>query len=80
MTTPPELPDPPEHLWARMEGDRVRVGVTDYAHDQLGPVVYVDLPTVGTTVTAGAPFGEVEYISTAWAACSLPSSSLRLCW
>jgi glycine cleavage system H protein len=49
-----------EHEWARVEGDRVTVGITDYAQDALGDIVYIDLPTVGTAVTAGERFGEVE--------------------
>jgi glycine cleavage system H protein len=49
-----------EHEWARLEGDRVRVGVTDFAQDALGDVVYVDLPDPGATVHADQPFGEVE--------------------
>jgi glycine cleavage system H protein len=49
-----------EHEWARIEGSRVRVGITDFAQDALGDVVYVDVPQPGTTVEAHAPFGEVE--------------------
>jgi glycine cleavage system H protein len=49
-----------EHEWARAESGRVRVGITDYAQDALGDVVYVDLPEVGTTVAAAQAFGEVE--------------------
>lgn len=49
-----------EHEWARVEGAHVRVGITDYAQDALGDVVYVDLPEVGAQVSAGSPFGEVE--------------------
>jgi len=49
-----------EHEWARLEGTRVRVGITDFAQDALGDVVYVDLPEVGAIVEAAAPFGEVE--------------------
>jgi glycine cleavage system H protein len=50
-----------EHEWARDESDgRIRVGITDYAQDALGDVVYVDIPETGTEVTAGQPFGEVE--------------------
>jgi len=50
-----------EHEWVRHEGDgRVRVGITDYAQDALGDVVYVDVPEPGTEVRAGQPFGEVE--------------------
>jgi glycine cleavage system H protein len=49
-----------EHEWARAEGDRVVVGITDYAQDQLGDVVFVSLPEPGAEVAAGATFGEVE--------------------
>jgi glycine cleavage system H protein len=49
-----------EHEWARLEGARVRVGITDFAQDALGDVVYVDLPEVGAAVQAATPFGEVE--------------------
>jgi len=50
-----------EHEWARDESEgRIRVGITDFAQDALGDVVYVDVPEVGTEVTAGQPFGEVE--------------------
>jgi glycine cleavage system H protein len=49
-----------EHEWARLEGGRVRVGITDFAQDALGDVVYVDLPEVGAAVEAATPFGEVE--------------------
>jgi glycine cleavage system H protein len=49
-----------DHEWARAEGDRATVGITDYAQTQLNEIVYVDLPAVGTAVTGGRPFGEVE--------------------
>jgi len=58
---PEDLKYTREHEWARREADgRVRVGITDFAQDALGDVVYVDVPEVGTEVRAGAPFGEVE--------------------
>jgi glycine cleavage system H protein len=58
---PEELRYSKEHEWARAEPDgRVRVGITDFAQDALGDVVYVDLPEPGTQVTAGQAFGEVE--------------------
>ena len=57
---PEELRYTQEHEWARLEGDRVRVGITDFAQDQLGDVVFVELPEDGQTVTAGEPMGEVE--------------------
>jgi glycine cleavage system H protein len=49
-----------DHEWARLEDGRVRMGVTDYAQDALGDVVFVQLPSVGTEVDAGASFSEVE--------------------
>ena len=61
MSYPEDLRYTKEHEWVREEGDgRVRVGITDYAQDALGDVVYVDIPETGTDVTAGQPFGEVE--------------------
>lgn len=59
--TPLDLRYTREHEWARMEEDgRVTVGITDYAQEQLGDVVYLDLPDIGEAVTAGEPMGEVE--------------------
>lgn len=49
-----------EHEWARVDDGRVLVGITDYAQDQLGDVVFVGLPEPGTEVTGGRPLGEVE--------------------
>ncbi|HWD02395.1 MAG TPA: glycine cleavage system protein GcvH [Amycolatopsis sp.] len=61
MTTPEELRYTEEHEWVAVrEGSLVRVGITEYAQDQLGDVVFVDLPEVGKQVGAGDPFGEVE--------------------
>lgn len=60
MEYPEDVKYTKEHEWARQEGDRVRIGVTDFAQDALGDVVYVDIPEVGTEVRAGEPFGEVE--------------------
>ena len=60
MEFPEELRYTREHEWARAEGDRVRVGITDYAQDALGDVVYVDLPEIGAAVRAEQPLGEVE--------------------
>jgi glycine cleavage system H protein len=61
MEFPEDLRYTREHEWVRVEGDgRVRVGITDYAQDALGDVVYVDVPDVGTAVTADQPFSEVE--------------------
>ncbi len=60
MEYPEELKYTREHEWIRREGDLVRVGITDFAQDSLGDVVYVDVPEAGTEVKAGEPFGEVE--------------------
>ena len=59
---PADLKYDKEHEWVRIEGDVAVVGITDYAQDQLGEVVYVDLPAVGDTVTAGDTFGEIESV------------------
>ena len=60
MDIPPDLRYSTDHEWARVEEGRVRVGITDYAQDALGDVVFVELPTVGTQVERGASFSEVE--------------------
>jgi len=49
-----------DHEWALLDGGGVRIGITDYAQDALGDVVFVQLPEPGTEVQAGAPIGEVE--------------------
>lgn len=49
-----------QHEWTRDDGELIRVGITDYAQEQLGDVVYVDLPAPGAEVEQGQPFGEVE--------------------
>ncbi|HYT09888.1 MAG TPA: glycine cleavage system protein GcvH [Mycobacteriales bacterium] len=61
MTTPDDLRYTAEHEWVRAgDGGAVRVGITDYAQDALGDIVFVSLPAVGTSVGAGEPLGEVE--------------------
>ena len=61
MEFPEDLRYTKEHEWVRQESEgRVRVGITDYAQDALGDVVYVDVPEVGTEVTANQAFSEVE--------------------
>jgi glycine cleavage system H protein len=61
-----ELPDDlryaQDHEWASNEGDEVRVGVSDYAQDQLGDIVFVELPQVGNTFNKGDEFGTVESV------------------
>ena len=61
MSTPDDLKYTAEHEWVRAgDGGTVRVGITDYAQEALGDIVYVSLPAVGTDVTAGEALGEVE--------------------
>lgn len=57
---PADLRYTEEHEWVRPDGDRCTVGITSYAQDALGDVVFVDLPDAGASVQAGEPFGEVE--------------------
>ena len=51
-----------DHEWIRISGDVAEVGITDYAQQQLGDVVYVELPEVGAQVAAGEPFGSIESV------------------
>jgi glycine cleavage system H protein len=60
MDIPDDLRYSPEHEWVRVDGSRVRVGITDYAQDALGDIVFVDLPEVGSVVESGGQLGEVE--------------------
>jgi glycine cleavage system H protein len=60
MNVPEELRYTAEHEWVRVDGDRVRIGITDYAQDQLGDVVFVSLPEVGAEVAKGDAFAEIE--------------------
>lgn len=60
MLIPSELRYSSDHEWAEANGDIIRIGITDYAQDALGPVVFVDLPKIGTAVSAGGAIGEVE--------------------
>ena len=60
MNVPDELRYTSDHEWARLDDGRVRIGITDYAQDSLGDVVFVQLPEPGATVEAGGTFGEVE--------------------
>ena len=60
MNIPEDLRYSTDHEWAVVDGDVVRIGITDYAQDALGDVVYVELPQVGDRVDQGEPFGEVE--------------------
>ena len=60
MNVPEDLLYTSDHEWVRIDGARARVGITDFAQDALGDVVYVGLPNVGDEVTAGGVCGEVE--------------------
>jgi glycine cleavage system H protein len=60
MNIPEDLRYSSEHEWVRQDGTTVRIGITDYAQDALGDIVFVDLPTVGSEVEAGGQLGEVE--------------------
>ena len=59
---PGELRYTKEHEWAKLEGDKARVGITAFAQEQLGDVVFVELPKVGAKITAMKPFGVVESV------------------
>jgi glycine cleavage system H protein len=61
-TYPDELKYHPEHDWARIEGDEAAFGITDFAQDQLGEVVFFDPPEVGASVAAGQAYAEVESV------------------
>lgn len=60
MNVPDDLRYSSDHEWARRDGDAVRIGITDYAQDALGDVVYVEVPEVGATVAANDKISEVE--------------------
>ena len=60
MTVPSELRYSREHEWARVDGDVARIGITDFAQESLGDVVFVQLPDVGLDVVAGASASEIE--------------------
>ena len=62
MANPDDVKYHPEHDWARVEGDTATFGITDYAQDQLGEVVYFDGPDVGKAVRKDEPYTEVESV------------------
>lgn len=62
MEFPQDLRYSSEHTWARREGGRVTVGITDFAQEELGEVLFLELPQVGRGVTAGESFGVVESV------------------
>ena len=73
LIMPDDLRYAEDHEWARIEGDRVRVGLDDYAQDQLGDIVFVELPQVGATFKKGDEFSTVESVK-AVVECYLPVS------
>ena len=64
MNFPQNLKYTNEHEWIRVEGDIAYVGITDYAQEQLGDIVFVDIPTVGETLDANETFGTIEVVKT----------------
>ncbi|WP_409251888.1 glycine cleavage system protein GcvH [Bacillus sp. SCS-153A] len=64
MSTPKELRYSEEHEWVKVEGEKVRIGITDFAQSELGDIVFVELPEVGDEINAGEPFGSVESVKT----------------
>jgi len=64
MNVPTELLYSEEHEWAKVEGSKVTIGITDFAQSELGDIVFVELPEVGDTVMTGDPFGSVESVKT----------------
>ncbi|QSS99455.1 glycine cleavage system protein GcvH [Pontibacillus sp. ALD_SL1] len=64
MSVPKELYYSEEHEWVKVEGDKVRIGITDHAQSELGDIVFVELPEVGDTIETDEPFGSVESVKT----------------
>ncbi len=64
MNTPKELKYSKDHEWARLDGEFVYVGITDYAQSELGEIVYVDVPTEGENLEAEEVFGSIEAVKT----------------
>lgn len=64
MNFPQNLKYTSEHEWIRVEGDMAYVGITYYAQEQLGDIVFVDIPTVGETLEANEVFGTIEVVKT----------------
>jgi glycine cleavage system H protein len=62
LPSPADLKYTKEHEWVRVEGDIGTIGITDYAQDQLGDIVFVDLPDTGSNVAHMAKFGEIESV------------------
>jgi len=65
MSTPEDLKFTKTHEWVRVEDDVVTVGIADYAQQELGDITYLELPEVGSSISAGEPFGVVESVKAA---------------
>src|ERR1700731_819470 len=65
-----------EHEWVRVEGDVGVIGITDHAQKELGDIVYVDLPKVGSTVEKGKTLGSVESVKAVWDVCAPVSGEI----
>ena len=65
MNVPEGLKYTKDHEWAKIEGDVAVVGITDYAQGELGDIMYIELPAVGTTVEQGGSFGSIEAVKAA---------------
>ena len=64
MNAPEQLKYTEDHVWVRIEGDRLTIGMTDFAQQELGDIVFVELPEPDDQVKAGEPFGSVESVKT----------------
>ncbi|APH03772.1 glycine cleavage system protein GcvH [Bacillus weihaiensis] len=64
MNIPKELRYSEEHEWVKVEDNKVRIGITDFAQSELGDIVFVELPEVGDDIKADEPFGSVESVKT----------------
>ncbi|RPF50356.1 glycine cleavage system protein GcvH [Aquisalibacillus elongatus] len=64
MSLPKEYRYSKEHEWVKVEGDKVRIGITEFAQDELGDIVFVELPEVGDELDLDEPFGSVESVKT----------------
>jgi glycine cleavage system H protein len=62
MAYPSDLKYTKDHEWIRIDGDSAEIGITDFAQQQLGDVVFVDLPETGSTITVGQSFGSIESV------------------
>lgn len=62
LNLPDDLRYAESHEWAKLEGDKAKVGITDYAQDQLGDIVFVELPEIGDSLEKGEEFGTVESV------------------